>query len=345
MATLSPPWTLGQLATLLEGELFGPAGHIVKHPATADANDPDGIAFTESEKFLAIAEASGVGALLVSADQNPAKPHIKVAHPRRAFGMLLHLAYREMPIETGIHATAVVHPTASIDPSASIGAFVVIEEGTTIGASVRIFASAYIGAFCKIGDSSTIFPNATLYRDTELGKRCIIHAGAVLGADGFGFYWDGKKQQRVPQAGYVALGDDCEIGALTAVDRATAGATRLGDGVKIDNQVQVGHNVQIGDHTVIAAQTGISGSAKIGKRVTMAGKVDIVDHVSVCDDVIMAGRTGVPHDITVPGAYFGAPALPHREGLRVFLAQGKVPEMMNRLRALEKKVQELEGKS
>lgn len=344
MATLSPPWTLGQLATLLEGELCGPSDLVVKRPAPADADDPEGIAFAESDKFLAVAEASTVGSLLVSATQNPAKPHIKVAHPRRAFGMLLHLAFKDLPINAGVHPQASVDASAIVDPSASVGAFAVIEKGAQVGPHARIFSFAYVGENCRIGEASTVYPHAVLYRDTELGKRCIIHSGAVLGADGFGFFWNGKEQQRVPQTGSVKLGDDCEIGALTAVDRATAGTTTLGAGVKIDNQVQVAHNVHIGDHTVIAAQAGISGSARIGKRVTMAGKVDIVDHVSVCDDVIMAGRTAAPHDITEPGAYFGAPALPHREGLRVFMAQLKLPDLIGKVRELEKRVKELEAK-
>lgn len=330
---------------MLEGELCGPADLIIDRPTPADSDDPAGIAFAESDKFVLVGEASGVGALLVASNQTPSKPHIKVAQPRRAFGVLLHLAYREMPINEGIHPTACIDPSAIVDPSAKIGPNTVVEEGVVIGPRVRVYAFAYIGAKSQIGEGSTIYPNAVLYRDTVLGKRCIIHSGAVLGADGFGFYWDGKQQQRVPQTGFVSLGDDCEIGALTAVDRATAGATSLGAGVKIDNQCQIGHNVQIGDHTVIAAQAGISGSAKLGKRNVLAGKVDIVDHVTVCDDVMMAGRTAVPHDITQPGGYFGAPALPHREGLRIFLAQTKLPDLITRVRDLEKRLAELESKS
>lgn len=345
MATIAPPWTLGQLSAMLDGELCGPADFVVERPAPADADDPAGIAFAESEKYLAAAEASQVGALLLSPGQTSGKPHIKVAHPRRTFGMLLHLAYREMPIDAGIHPNAHVHPSASVDPTACVGPFAVVEAGAVIGPKCRVFSFAFVGANCVLGEGSTVFPNATLYRDTVLGKRCIVHSGAVVGADGFGFFWNGNEQQRVPQAGWVELGDDVEIGALTAVDRATAGATRIGNGVKIDNQCQIAHNVQIGDHTVIAAQAGISGSAKIGKRVTMAGKVDIVDHVSVCDDVIMAGRTAAPKDITEPGAYFGAPALPHREGLRIFMAQLKLPELVSKMKELEKRVKELEGQA
>jgi UDP-3-O-[3-hydroxymyristoyl] glucosamine N-acyltransferase len=344
MANFPPPWTLGQLASLLDAKLQGPADFVVDRPAAADEDDPRGIAFAESEKYLRTAEESHIGALLLPPSLDTTKPHLTVAHPRRAFGALLAWALKPLPLQPGIHPTAVVADSAQIDASASIGPYAVVECGVVIGARCRVYAHAYIGEGCILEEQCVIYPHAVLYRDVVLGARTVIHAGAILGSDGFGYFWDGKGQQKVPQTGRVMLGADCEIGSLTAIDRATAGTTRVDDGVKIDNLVQIAHNVRIGEHTVIASLCGVSGSARIGKRVTMAGKADLVDHVSICDDVMLGGRTAVARDINVPGAYLGAPAMPARDGLKALALQSRIPDLFERMRALETRIKELEAK-
>jgi UDP-3-O-[3-hydroxymyristoyl] glucosamine N-acyltransferase len=181
-----------------------------------------------------------------------------------------------------------------------------------------------------------------LYRDVSVGANSIIHSGAVLGADGFGYVWTGKERMKVPQVGRVVVDADAEIGANTTIDRATAGATTIGEGVKLDNLVQIGHNVSIGDHSVIAAQSGISGSTNVGKRVVMGGNVGTNDHISIADDVVLGGRSGVDRDIKEAGLYFGTPARPGAEAKRSMLIIPKLPDLLSRIRALEKKVKELE---
>jgi UDP-3-O-[3-hydroxymyristoyl] glucosamine N-acyltransferase len=270
-----------------------------------------------------------------------------VDRPRQAFGRLLALFHRPLPIESGIHPSAIVSSDAKVSPTASIGAYVVVESGATIGEKSKIYPFAYIGEGCKLGEAVTVYPHAVLYQDIEIGDRSIVHAGAILGADGFGFVWDGPKRTRkikVPQVGRVVIGPDVEIGALTAVDRATAGETVLHEGVKLDNLVQIGHNCVIGEHSVIAGQTAVGGSSVVGKRDEIGGQVAINDHVVVGDDIILAGRTGVTKDLPDTGVYWGVPAVPIITAKRVSALTAKLPDMYKRIKDLEAKLAELEAK-
>lgn len=334
--------TLGEIAILVGGELVGPADLAIDAPVPTTSTNPNGITFAENAEYLAEAEASGVGAILVPPNATPEKPHIKVAVPRQAFGALLYAFNRPMPLEATIHSTAVVSIEAIVDPSASIGPYCVVERGAVVGPRAQIFPFCYIGENCTVGEATILYPHVVLYQDVRVGKMSVIHSGAVLGADGFGFGWDGQTRLKVPQIGGIDIGDDVEIGANTTVDRATAGTTRIGDGTKIDNLVQVAHNAEIGTHSVIAGQTGIAGSTKIGNRVVMGGNVGTKDHVKIGDDVTLGGRSGVSEDLLVPGEYFGTPAMPKREAIRVFLLQAKLPDLFSRLKALEKRLNELE---
>jgi UDP-3-O-[3-hydroxymyristoyl] glucosamine N-acyltransferase len=337
-------WSLGRIAAELDGELHGPSEQPVSRPVPADSDDPAGITFAGSPKFLEKAEASAVGAVLISRELLPcSKPHIVVPDSRAAFARLLQLWSRPLPIEPGVHPTAVVAPGASIDPSASVGPYTVVEMGAEIGPNCRVFAFAYVGQDCVLEEGCLVYPHAVLYQGVRLGARTVVHAGAVLGADGFGFEWDGERHVKVPQIGMVETGAEVEIGANTCVDRATAGTTSLGDGVKLDNLVQVGHNVRLGDHTVIAAQTGISGSTEIGRQVTMGGACATSHHVKITDGVLLGGRTGVTSDIEQPGEYWGTPARPMREAMRAALLVYRLPELMNRVRELEARIKELES--
>lgn len=339
-------WTLGELATLLQGQLEGPADLPIDHPASAEDNDPLGIAFAESLAYMAQARSSGVGAVLIDREMDPqGLPAIRVPSPRMAFGMLLTLSVRAMPLEQGVHPTAIVHPEAAIHPDANIGPYVVVERGASVGSGAKIFPFCYIGEGCSVGADTLLCPHVTLYQDVSIGDRSLIHSGVVLGADGFGFLWDGTKRIKVPQVGRVQIGDDVEIGANTTIDRATAGVTTLEDGVKLDNLIQIGHNTKIGEHTVIAGLSGISGSTTIGKRVVMGGGVGTRDHVSIADDVHLGGRSAVGNSIEQAGEYFGVPARPAGEALRSMMLMPRLPELFSRLRALEKRLEALEGDS
>ncbi len=339
MAGSAKRWTLGDLAAELGGELVGDPHMPISRPAPADDDDPDGICFAGARKYVEKAEASAVGAVLISPDLLPcAKPHILVADPRRAFGHLLALWRRPLPLSPGVHAAAIVDPGASIDPTARIGAYAVIERDARVGPEAQVFPFAYIGENCQIEDRAIIYPHAVLYQDVRVGKGSIIHSGAILGADGFGFEWDGAEQVKVPQVGGVRIGDDVEIGPNTCIDRATSGTTTLGDGVKLDNLVQIGHNVDVGAHTVIAAQTGVSGSTSIGERVTMGGACATSDHIRIADGARLGGRTGVLSDIEASGDYWGMPARPLLEAMRASVLVYRLPEIMNRLRDLERRL-------
>ena len=335
----SPGWPLIELAAILGGRLEGPGDLRIKRPVPADAEDPAGLAFAETEEYLRQAAQGGAGAILAAEGSTPTgKPTIFVAKPREAFGRFLALCQRPLPLEPRVHPMAVVSPDARIAPTASIGPYAVVERGAVIGEQCRVFPFCYVGENCRLGSGTTLFPHAVLYQDVELGSRCVVHSGVVLGADGFGFVWDGKQRVKVPQVGRVMIGDDVEIGANTTVDRATAGATQVGNGTKLDNLVQIGHNTRIGEHTVIASLSGIAGSTRIGNRVTMAGQVATNDHVTIADDVILGGRTGATGDIKEAGTYFGLPARPLGEAMRTMVLTTKLADMFQRIKELERRL-------
>lgn len=335
-------WSLAELANLLGGTLDGPAEHRVLRPASADDDDPQGLAFAQGG-YIERAYASGVGAAIVPPDAPPAsKPLIRHPQPRAAFGRFLAIVDRPLPLDEGVSERASVSPLAQIDPSARVGAFAVVEAGATVGPKARIYPFAYVGEACAVEEGASILPHAVLVKNVTVGARSIVHPGAVLGADGFGFVWDGKRQIKIPQVGGVEIGADAEIGANTAIDRATAGATRIGEDVKLDNMVQVGHNSRIGAHTVIASQTGIAGSTTIGERCVFAGQVGTNDHITVGDDIQVGGQSGVAKDLVEPGAYWGFPAKPVLVEMRMQSLLRKFPELMRRLARIESRIEELE---
>lgn len=328
--------TLGEFAAILGGSVVGDPSAPIARPVPAGSDDPEGITFAGDEKYLDKALASTVGAIIArSGTDLLGRNGILVDDPRRAFGLVLGLSARPLDAPAGVHPTAVVDPSASIGSDCSIGPYVVVGAGSVIGDGCKLLASSYIGPGCVLGVGTVVMPHAVLVQDVRLGKGCIVHPGAVLGADGFGFVWDGKKQVKVPQVGGVVVGDYVEIGANSCVDRATCGETTLGDGVKLDDMVMVGHNVSVGDHTVIAALAGIAGSSSIGARVTMGGQVAINDHIQIGDDVILGGRTGAMQDIPEPGAYLGTPAEPVRKAMRTYALTTKLAELFQRVRDLE----------
>ncbi len=336
-------WTLGELAALLQGTCDGPLDLLIKRPVPAGSPASDGLSFAENDEYLQKVADGGAAAVLAKPDADTrGVPAIRVDRPRQAFGRFLGMCDRPLPIELGVHPTAVVSPDAEIGEGVSIGPYVVVEQGVKIGDHAKIYPFVYIGENCTIGAHATVYPHVVLYREVTVGARGVIHAGAVIGADGFGFVWDGKKQNKVPQVGAVDLGDDVEVGANTTVDRATAGATRIGRGSKLDNLVQIGHNCSIGEDSVFAAYCGISGSTTVGDRCTFAGQVGTSSHVTVGNDVTLGGRTGVTKDLPKPGVYWGTPARPYVEAVKIVAFTHKGPEMYDRLRALEKRIQELE---
>lgn len=345
MEEVAPRFTLGSLAQILGGQAHGPLDKGLERPTSAGQEDPFGVTFAESEKYLKLAESKEIGAILVSHEMRDSRcALIRVDSPKRAFAHLLAICRREQSLDPGIHPTAIIDLSADVDLSASIGPYSVISRNAVIGPNARIFPFCFVGDRCHLAEGVTLYPHVILYQDVKLGRFTVVHSGSVLGSEGFGYVWDGEKRSKIPQVGSVEVGDNVELGANITVDRATAGTTNIGTGTKLDNLVQVAHNVSIGEHCVIAAQSGISGSTTLGDRVVMGGNVGTNDHVHIGDDVILGGRSSVDRDINEPGAYFGTPARPLGEAKRSMVLTTKLPELLARIRELERQVEELNGK-
>jgi UDP-3-O-[3-hydroxymyristoyl] glucosamine N-acyltransferase len=333
---------IGELAPLLGGTVEGdPETRVYGVGGLDDAGDGV-IVRVEAERYLEKAVASPAAALLIDRALPAAgKPAIRVAKVRLAFAKCLALFSPDVPPPPGVHPAAIVPPTAEVGEGCSIGAFAVVGERARLGRGVILHPHAVVGTDAEVGDGSEIFPHAVLYARTVVGRRVRIHAGAVIGADGYGFEWAGDHHERIPQIGRVRLGDDVEVGANTTIDRATTGETVIGPGTKIDNLVQIGHNTRTGAHCLIIAQVGIAGSCTLGNGVVMAGQSGMKDHVHLGDGLQVAARSGIWGDHDGPGVISGHPARPHREEVRIQAALGRLPELLKRVKELEKRLAEL----
>jgi UDP-3-O-[3-hydroxymyristoyl] glucosamine N-acyltransferase len=333
--------TLGQLAERLGATLRGAEAQVITGLATLQEAGPEQLSFlanAQYRKYLAQTQAGAV--LLTAADaEGYAGDALIVANPYLAYAQLSHLFDRKPKAAAGIHATAHVAEDAVVDPSASIGPYAVIESGARIGAEVCIGAHCVIGARSVIGDGGWLAPRVTLYHDVRIGKRVVIQSGAVIGGEGFGFANEKGVWQKIAQIGGVTIGDDVEIGANTTVDRGALSDTLIGNGVKLDNQIMIAHNVQVGDNTAMAGCCGISGSTKIGRNCMIAGGVGMVGHIEVCDNVFVTGMTMVTRSITEPGAYSSGTAMqPAGEWKKSAARIRQLDEMAKRLRELEKQL-------
>ncbi len=311
---------------------------LISRPVPAGVAAEDGITFATNSSFLEKALSVDVCAIVAPANSVLGeRSGILVDNPRASFAGILRLFAPVLELETGIHPSASIHPEADVASSAKIGPNVIISSNARIGENVTIHPGCFVGPDCVVGEGTTLLPNATLVVNVTLGKNCLIHSGAVIGADGFGFEWDGTDHVKIPQIGGVLIGDNVEIGANSCIDRGALEDTVIGSGTKIDNLVQVGHNVEIGSNSILAGMVGIGGSAKIGNQFIAGANAGIKDNVTIADNVVLGGRTGVSGDISEPGVYFGTPPIPIKEGLRVFALVNKLPEIWKRLRDLEEK--------
>ena len=332
---------LGQLAEFLGATLKGPAELDITGLATLQEAGPGQLSFLANpqyRKYLGDTQAAAV--LLRAADAEGFSGNaLIVPDPYLAYARISHLFDPKPKAVAGIHPSAVVAADAQVDASASVGPFVVIESGAVIGANVTLGAHCFIGARSVIGDGGWLAPRVTLYHDVRIGKRVVIQSGAVLGGEGFGFANEKGVWQKIAQIGGVTIGDDVEIGVNTAIDRGALADTRIGDGVKLDNQIQIAHNVQVGDHTAMAACVGISGSTKIGKHCTIAGGVGMVGHIDVCANVFLSGKTIVTRSITEPGGYSSGTAMQTLGDWRKSAARiRQLDDMAKRLQQVEKRV-------
>ena len=332
-------FTAAEIAGQLKGEVLGDGSTVLTGFAPADRAHAGDLTFAENETYFHRAEASAASAILVAGDfTSDKKVLIRVANARVAFARVLPLFFPEPVFAPGIHPTAAIAPSARIDPSAHIGPFCAVGERAQIGARTVLQGGNHIGADCQLGDDTNIFPNVTLYARIQIGHRVRIHSGTVIGADGFGYVFDQGIHLKVPQIGNVIIGDDVEIGANVTIDRGALGPTTIGKGTKIDNLVQIAHNVSIGEHSLLVAQVGIAGSCKLGNYVILGGQVGLAGHLKIGNQVTIAAQSGVMHDIKDGSKMLGTPAIPDRQFKRQVIAIQQLPELIRRVRELEKQL-------
>jgi UDP-3-O-[3-hydroxymyristoyl] glucosamine N-acyltransferase len=335
-------FTLGEIAEALQARLDGDPARVVTGVAPLDTAGPDQISFLTDRRYRDAARASRAGAFLAPSDvADLPGPILRSATPQQALIDLVRLFHPPAPAPPGVDRTAVVAADACVDPTASVGPLTVVESLAVIGAGVRLHALVHVGTGVQIGEGSVVYPHVSLREGVRVGRRVVIHAGAVLGADGFGFAFDGSAHRKVPQVGGVLIEDDVEIGANTTIDRATFGETIVRRGTKIDNLVQIGHNVEIGEHSLLVAQVGVSGSSRLGRGVVLAGQVGVADHATLGDGVMVAAQSGIKSDVEAGSKVLGTPARPMAQASRILAAQTRLPELLHRVRALEHRLEEL----
>jgi UDP-3-O-[3-hydroxymyristoyl] glucosamine N-acyltransferase len=335
--------TLNELAILLEGQLAGNGDALIQGVRGIDEAGNGDLTFLANPAYRKKIESTQASAILVRPGTHAAgKNLLLVEDPHVAFGKALSIFYPEN------HGNAGLSPYAWMDESAFVAEDAMIHPGVYIGPNARIgrgvvlYPGVYVGPEAVIGDLSILYPNVTVYRRCLIGNRVILHAGVVVGADGFGFAKPGRENIKIPQTGIVQIDDDVEVGANTTIDRATVGRTWIQRGVKIDNLVQIAHNVVVGEYSVIVAQVGISGSTKLGNGVVIGGQAGLVGHIDIGDHVMIGAQSGIHKDIAPNQVVLGSPQRPHREFLRIEACISRLPEMRNAIAALEKKTTELE---
>jgi len=338
-----------QIAELLGGSVEGNQDVKVSNLSKIEEGKPGTLTFLANPAYTNYIYTTGASLAIVKKTFHPDKPLpagltlIRVEDPYDAFARILEIVSSMISKKSGISSHAFISPSANLGRELYIGEFAYIGEGVTIGDDVQVYPQVYLGDHVKVGSGTILYPGVRIYRDCVVGKNCTIHGGAVIGSDGFGFApQDDKNYRKVPQVGNVVLEDNVEIGANTTIDRATIGSTILRRGVKLDNLIQVAHNVEIGENTVIAAQTGLSGSMKIGKNVMVGGQAGFVGHIVVADNVKVGARSGVENSLPQDGAIvFGAPAIDASKARRNYVHWRNLDDIVKKLNSLEKELKKL----
>lgn len=335
--------TLAELADRCQAVLRGDPAWQVDLVSVMETAGPDALVFLAHDSYLDRLPSCRAGVVVLSekhADRFPGNVLIS-SNPRLTYTRAVALLHPVEPSEPGCHPTAVVESGATIHPTATIGPNAVVEQGAAIGARTIVGSACHIGRNTRLGSDCLLHPRVTVTHECVIGDRCILHPGVVVGSDGFGYARDGARWKKTPQLGRVVIADDVEIGANTTIDRGALADTIIGRGVKLDNLIQIAHNVEIGEDTAIAACVGIAGSTRIGKRCTIAGQVGIVGHIEITDDVHVTGATVVSHTIRQPGTYSsGTPLETYQSWLKNAVRMRQLDDMARRLKALEKKITE-----
>ncbi len=336
---------LGELARYLGARLVGDADAEVSALATIQGAGPGTLSFVANPKYQAHLDGTRATAVIITEALLPRCPcnALVVDNPYLAYAKVSHLFDRAPKPAPGVHPSAVVDPGARLGTGVHVGPLAVIEAGAEIGDGAVIGAQCFVGADTRIGAGAVLWPNVTIYHGVTVGQRTIIHAGVVVGADGFGFAPSRGKWEKIAQVGGVVIGDDVEIGALTTIDRGAIGDTVIGNGVILDDQVHIAHNVSVGDYTAMAGKAGISGSTTVGKHCLISGMAGLVGHIDICDNVQISGMTVVSRSITEPGVYTSGTGMePHASWTKNAARFRQLDAMARRLADLEKRLNQLE---
>ena len=334
--------TSQEIADFVGGTLTGNPVEELHTVGSLERASRGALAYAESN-YLDKVDGSQASCILVPSGVFPDRTVIAVNEPRLAFARAAQWLQPPRQPFKGIHATAIVEDGASVEDNVAIGAWSLIECGAKIGRGTIIFPGCYIGENCRIGTDSVLYPHVVLYPFVELGDRAIVHAGVIMGADGFGFVFDGTQHIKVPQVGHIAIGSDVEVGANSCVDRGALDETVIDDGVKIDNLCQIAHNVKIGSHTIISSQTGIAGSSRVGSNATIGGQVGVADYCRIDNHAMVGAQCGIPSRKRVPAGevYWGTPARPLKD-IKVQQAHVKrLPKIVEEVKRLREEIEKL----
>ncbi|MBZ5588590.1 MAG: UDP-3-O-(3-hydroxymyristoyl)glucosamine N-acyltransferase [Acidobacteriia bacterium] len=341
-----PSFTLGELAAQIVATVVGNGSRRIEGIRTLEEAEERHLSFYHNRRYLQAARDSSAGALLVAdASDFPGRDLLVCNDPYAALAKLLDLFHPSARPPAGIHPSAVVARSARIADSATIGPHATVGERAVVGAHAVIGPGSVLGDDVEVGDDSILHPNVVVETRCRVGVRCILHSGVVVGADGFGFATVAGWHHKVPQVGIVVIEDDVELGANVCVDRATLGETRVGRGTKVDNLVQIAHNVNVGERSLLVSQVGISGSTHLGHNVVMAGQSGAVGHLTIGDGAVVTAKTGVTEDVPPGAMVSGFPSRPHKEWLRAMANLFALEELRRRVKALEEAIRQLGGKA
>jgi UDP-3-O-[3-hydroxymyristoyl] glucosamine N-acyltransferase len=336
-------YTLKEIARAVGGKIVGDGEQVITGINSLDAAGPGDMAFFADPRYVESLAQTKASAVLVSRETDLFQgPQVVVTDPVLGFAKVSGLFVSPVSSWSGVSSSAVIDPTSRIGNGAAVYPHVYVGMDAVVGDHAVLFPGVHIGDRVHIGQHSILYPNVSVLHDCVIGNDVVVHAGTVIGSDGFGFTRDGDSSVKIPQLGIVQIDDHAEIGANNCIDRATLGKTWVQQGAKTDNLVHIAHNVVIGENTIVVAQSGISGSVTVGRNVVIGGQVGISDHVRIGDGVMIGSQSGVAKDISSGQAVSGTPALPHRVNLRVWGLLKRLPEMSGTLRKLEKDLHELQ---
>ena len=338
--------TLGELARAIGGRVTGAEDTVISGVSSLEQARPGDLAYVDGDRFVKTALNSKAAAFVVAQPLSGLpRPQLAAANPKYAFARLVQQFFTSPYKARGIAQQISQGTGVQIGPDASIWPFVTLGDRVKIGARVTLYPGVFVGDDSVVGDDCLLYPNVTIRERCTIGQRVIIHSGTVIGSDGFGYVQHEGRHQKIPQIGTVVIEDDVELGANVAVDRATFGQTIIRRGTKVDNLVQIAHNVTVGEHNILVAQVGIAGSTTLGSHVVVGGQAGLSDHIEVGDRVMIAARSGVNRSLTGDQIVSGTPAMPHEVSIKAQAVVPRLPELRQQVRDLERRVRELESRA